>query len=251
MDNEQILRIALEQSARDLNCAPDDFLGSEPVFTSSAVGPQARRYYAAPIACNLASYGNNVVAAVQDEYRAIVAEYLTRQEWYQCFETPYLHWLDDRLAPFGQRSRYMAQYYLPDVNRLKPLVCPYRLELLSPADFAGLYLPQWSNALCEKRRQLDVLAVGAYDGEALVGLAGCSADCDTMWQIGVDVLPAYRRRGIASALTSRLALETFARGRVPFYCAAWSNLRSARNALRCGFAPAWVELTVKPSLSVI
>ena len=67
-----------------------------------------------------------------------------------------------------------------------------------------------------------------------------------MWQIGVDVLPDYRRRGIASALTSRLAVETFARGRVPFYCAAWSNLRSARNALRCGFYPAWVELTVKP-----
>ena len=62
----------------------------------------------------------------------------------------------------------------------------------------------------------------------------------------LEVLPAYRRRGIASALTSRLAFETFARGRVPFYCAAWSNLRSAKNALRCGFAPAWVELTFKP-----
>ena len=88
--------------------------------------------------------------------------------------------------------------------------------------------------------------MGAYDGETLVGFAGCSADCDSMWQIGVDVLPEYRRKGIASAVTSRLAVEVLNRGKVPFYCAAWSNIKSVRNALRCGFRPAWVELTVKP-----
>jgi predicted GNAT family acetyltransferase len=68
-----------------------------------------------------------------------------------------------------------------------------------------------------------------------------------MWQIGIDVLPAYRRQGIASALTSRLALEILDRGIVPFYCAAWSNLASVRNAIRSGFSPAWVELTAKPA----
>jgi hypothetical protein len=34
-------------------------------------------------------------------------------------------------------------------------------------------------------------------------------------------------------------------GIVPFYCAAWSNIRSVRNAIRSGFRPAWVELTVR------
>ena len=66
-----------------------------------------------------------------------------------------------------------------------------------------------------------------------------------MWQIGINVLPEYRRRGIASALTSRLATETVARGKVPFYCCAWSNIASARNAARSGFRPTWVELTLK------
>ena len=96
----------------------------------------------------------------------------------------------------------------------------------------------------------DVLAVGAYDGARLVGLAGCSADCESMWQIGVDVLPGYRRRGVAAALTSRLAAETLARGKVPFYCAAWSNIKSVRNAVKCGFVPAWAELTAKPEAFV-
>ena len=66
-----------------------------------------------------------------------------------------------------------------------------------------------------------------------------------MWQIGVDVLPDYRKNGIASALTSRLAAEIFARGKVPFYCTAWSNIRSVRNAIKCGFIPAWAEMSVK------
>ena len=89
------------------------------------------------------------------------------------------------------------------------------------------------------------MCAAAYDGDTLVGLAGASEDCDGMWQVGIDVLPAYRRRGIAAALTVRLAREVFARGKIPFYCAAWSNLASVRNALKCGFLPAWTELTVK------
>ena len=91
-----------------------------------------------------------------------------------------------------------------------------------------------------------MLAVGAYDDGKLIGLAGCSADAEEMWQIGVDVLPQYRRKGIASALTSKLALEILERGKVPFYCTAWSNVRSVRNAIKSGLIPAWAEMTVKP-----
>ena len=140
----------------------------------------------------------------------------------------------------------MAEYYLRDVERLRPINCDYKLKLLKQPDFADFYKPEWSNALCAERKTLDVLGVGAYDCGKLVGLAGCSADCETMWQIGVDVLPKYRRQGIAAALTSRLAVEILNRGKVPFYCSAWSNIRSVRNAIKSGFLPAWVEMTAKP-----
>ena len=52
---------------------------------------------------------------------------------------------------------------------------------------------------------------------------------------------------MAAALTSGLALEILRRGKVPFYCSAWSNIRSARNAVKSGFIPAWVEMTAKPA----
>ncbi len=244
---QEIMKIAMRQSALDLNAEAEDFLKKENVIVKEGLGPDARRYYEEPIACNLVSYGNNIVASVRDEYRGIIEEYIGKFEFFHCFETPNLYWLNDRLEPFGQKVCFMAEYFLPDTKRLERLSCGLELKVLEQADFAELYLPEWSNALCEKRKQLDVLGVGAYDHGRLVGLAGCSADCDTMWQIGIDVLPEYRRRGIASALTSNLAVECLLRDKVPFYCCAWSNIRSAGNAYKSGFSPAWAEMTVKSS----
>lgn len=245
MTNKEILRIAMEQSALDLSAAADDFEKSENVIVISSQNTCARRYLSLPFSCQIVSYGNNAVASVSSEYREIVASYINSYPTEHLFETPNLHVLNDALASKGQKICFMAEYFLPDVNVLHPLDCNFQLKLLTQADFKDLYLPMWSNALCEKRKELDVLGIGAYDGGELVGLAGCSADCDRMWQIGVDVLPEYRRQGIASAVTSRLAVEILNRGKVPFYCAAWCNVRSVRNAIKSGFRPAWVEMTAK------
>ena len=321
MTNQEILKIAMAQSAIDLCAAPADFEKSENVIVTSRENEGARRYLKLPFSCQLVSYGNNVVASVSPGFREIAENYINKYPVEHLFETPHLHVLNDMLLKKGQKICFMAEYFLPDVDVLcerggvptsylkacdfdsardptaeggrpsgfdcvrpchpersaaesnckaapsvakagsradfaqddtRKLTCQnsditnrYELRLLTQADFADLYLTEWSNALCKDRKQLDVLGVGAYDSGKLVGLAGCSADCEQMWQIGIDVLPDYRRQGIASALTSRLATEILARGKVPFYCAAWSNIKSVRNAIRSGFRPAWVEMTAK------
>lgn len=248
--NEEIRAAALRQSAVDMGCAPEDFSRGRPVVVRSVSSARARRYLELPFFCNLVTYGGNVVASVSPEAEPAVRAYVERFSPEHCFETPNLLVLADALRPFGMRPCFMAEYFLPDLRLLRAQPCAYETRLLEPPELTGYYTPEWSNALCEKRRKLDVLAVGAYDGGRLVGLAGCSADCETMWQIGVDVLPEYRRRGVARALTSRLAGEILARGKIPFYCAAWSNLPSVHNAIRSGFLPAWVEVTIKPEAFV-
>jgi len=236
----------MKQSAEDIGCSADDFLKKNNVTVPFHLGINARRYLKEPITCNLVSYGNNIVAAATGEVSDIVSEYIGRYEFYHCFETPNMHWLNEHLTERGHKICFMAEYYLPDVNRLPDLTCAYEQHILTQPDFTELYLPEWGNALCSDRKQLDVLGVGAYDEGKLVGLAACSADCEEMWQIGVDVLPDYRQLGIASALTGALAKEIINRGKVPFYCSAWSNIRSVRNGIKSGFIPAWVELTAKP-----
>ena len=249
MTNQEILKIAMAQSAIDLSADASDFEKSENVVVMSHESDGARRYLKLPFSCQLVSHSNNVVASVSPEFREITENYINKYPVEHLFETPHLHVLNEALMSKGQKICFMAEYFLPDVNVLMKRdvegAVPYGIRILTQEDFADLYLPEWSNALCKDRRHLDVLGVGAYDNGRLIGLAGCSADCDTMWQIGIDVLPEYRRQGIASALTSRLAVEILNRGKVPFYCAAWCNVKSVRNAIRSGFRPAWVEMTAK------
>ena len=74
MTNETILETALEQSAEDIGCRPEDFLSDKNIIVPFRMGENARKYYKKPIACNLVSYGSNVVAAVTEEVSDIVGE---------------------------------------------------------------------------------------------------------------------------------------------------------------------------------
>ena len=246
MTNQDLLRIAMSQSAEDLGCRPEDFMSDKNVIVPFRLGENAKKYYSLPIGANFVSYGNNIVASANEELYYLANTYINKFHFYHCFENPNLYWFNNELSPKGYGVCFMAEYYLPDLRTLKALPSDYEFRVLTPADFKSLYLPEWSNALCKDRKELDVLGVGAYDNGKLIGLSGCSEDAKDMWQIGIDVLPEYRRKGIASALTTRLALEILERDKVPFYCTAWSNLRSVRNAYKCSFVPTWVEMTVKP-----
>lgn len=253
MNNQDILRIAMQQSAYDCNCRPEDFLREENSVHESIVSEKARRYLKLPLVCNLVSYGTNIVATGCTDLLPEIERFINSVPGVEnCFETPGLYPLNKILTKADAKVCFMADYFLPDIDRVfqNNCECSYELRVMGPADFSELYIPEWSNALCKERKHLDVLAVGAFDGAKMVGMAGCSADCDMMWQIGVDVLPEYRKQGIASALTNRLTREAFERERVPFYCAAWSNVKSVRNALRSGFKPGWVEATAQPAAFV-
>ncbi len=247
MTNEDILKIALQQSAYDCNCDAADFLSDENKVVLSQKNDKARVYMPLPLECDLVSYGNNIVAQVSPRMKEAVEWYIGKFPVEHCFESPNVIALNEKLSEFNYKVCFMAEYFLPDVDILRELPCNYEIKVLYPDDFQAYYTKDWGNALCEKRKHLDKLAVGAFHKGKLIGLAGCSADCETMYQIGVDVLPEYRRKGVASAITSRLAVETLKMGKVPFYCAAWSNIGSVRNAIKCGFRPAWVELTARDS----
>ncbi len=248
MTGQQILSIAMRQSAVDCSCSEEDFRRDINVVVESKPSDGASRYLKLPHLCELVSYGSNIVASCRKDLIPEVRAFVNGTEKaYSCFDTPAIYELNRILEKAGARVTWMHSFYLPDPDRVfgAELICPFETRELHPEDFTRLYLPEWSNALCSDRKELDMLGVGAYDAGRLIGLAGCSADCAGMWQIGIDVLPEYRRQGVASALTNQLARAVFERGKVPFYAAAWSNVRSVRNGLRSGFRPAWVALTAK------
>ena len=189
MTDGEILDIAVRQSATDSACRPEDFFKGEHVIVRSRADIGARKYLSLPFALDLASYGNNVVASADETLIPVAEAYLRGRRTEACFGTPALHELDAMLSPFGLRTFFQAEYFLPDLNAMREIACAYPTRILAREAFSELYLPQWSNALCKARKENDVLCVGAYDGDTLIGLAGCSADCERMWQIDIDVCP--------------------------------------------------------------
>ena len=80
------------------------------------------------------------------------------------------------------------------------------------------------------------------DGNQIMGMAGCSEDAPGWMQIGIDVMPAYRGCGVATALVTLLKNQIETDGDIPFYGTSLSNYHSWNVALNSGFSPAWVEI---------
>ena len=114
---------------------------------------------------------------------------------------------------------------------------------------------RYSNALGFSTTRPDVLVLAAYavdgagDTESAgipanadpVAMVGMSDDSPIMRQIGIDVLPAFRGAGIASALVRDAARLTLAEGYLPFYGTSPSHMLSQRVALNAGLVPTWWE----------
>lgn len=66
LTNEEVWRIALQQSSYDCNCLPEDFLGAQNVVTISKKHPLARKYLDLPFSCDLVCYGSNIVAQASE-----------------------------------------------------------------------------------------------------------------------------------------------------------------------------------------
>ena len=133
-----------------------------------------------------------------------------------------------------------------------------RVDLLSEEQIESFRGDKrYSNALGFSERRPDVLVLAAYpvdedvpdapaagESPALaypIAMVGLSDDSPIMRQIGIDVLPAWRGAGIASALVRDAARLTLAEGYLPFYGTSPSHMLSQRVALNAGLVPTWWE----------
>lgn len=131
-----------------------------------------------------------------------------------------------------------------------------RVDLLSEEQIESFRGDKrYSNALGFSERRPDVLVLAAYavdgagdtEGAGIpanadpVAMVGMSDDSPIMRQIGIDVLPAFRGAGIASALVRDAARLTLAEGYLPFYGTSPSHMLSQRVAMNAGLVPTWWE----------
>ena len=250
----EIYQKLLEQLACEFNCKPQDFSldrEADNIVTLSVLNEGRRHFSDKPFFLQMASLGGNTVISADPKMHAWLNEWVKGKNGIWLFEQHNFFDLECELRKHGYKMSLTHHMFLPKMpSKLEQVPEPveikpdFEIRWLEQADIMKFYGDErFPNAICDKFKpeRPDVLAVVAVDNDRIMGMAGCSADTPLFWQIGIDVLPEYRGRGVAKTLVSLLKNEAFRRGAIPYYGTSLSNLGSWKTALASGFEPAWIE----------
>lgn len=233
MNQREMLRLVQAQLAIDLNCTPADLNGETDsfVFTQIQDHPGRRPFPRREQHFEMLTMGRSIVVSTTAELMPLVTAQVAGKSRDEAFSLPFV---------YGH-----SLYFLPDLEfrRHPPEVVGYSYQLVERAEMDRAYQHRgFHNAVSydQAHPRPDVLALLASQGDQVVAMAGASADCRLMWQIGIDVLPQHRGAGLAAYLVYQLTSEVLRRGYIPYYGTATSNIPSQRVAHRAGYTPAWV-----------
>ena len=227
----------------EYNCGPEAFFGEANTVTPAAINPGRRAYSPERYFFHMVTLGNNAVITADAAMHPFLTEYVKGKTGHWLFELPNLLPIEKELNRFGHTLSQSFHMFLPE--RRIEAGTELELKWYFDGDIHRFYGDgRFSNAICESfdPNRPDRMAVVAMDGDRIMGMAGCSEDAPGWMQIGVDVLPEYRSRGVGTALVNAVKNRIEDLGAVPFYGTSLSNYNSWNIALNCGFRPAWVEI---------
>jgi hypothetical protein len=226
-----MLEIVRKQLAIDMNCSIQDFIKEGIVFCKARLNEGRRMFDRQSPFLEIATMGKSTVVSADSDILTKVKPLLKTKLREDIFAAPFL---------FGH-----SLYYIPDCNRIKKLPCPddFTFYIKEDKEIHELYkISGFENAIQYDINHLrpDAIVIYAMQDNKIVAMAGASIDSSVMWQIGIDVLPQFRNKGLAASLVSNLAIMIMERGIVPYYGTASSNIASQSVAYRSGFSPAWM-----------
>lgn len=232
-----------QQLSLEYNCTPADLLREENILTVSRLQVGRRMY--SPVKCffQMVTTGANAVVTADERLHPFLREFIKDRPGHFLFELPNLLPLEKELNRFGYTLSQTFHMFLPCTT-----VQPRRdhpVKWFYDEHIHFFYADgRFSNALCPDavKTRPDRIAVCAYDGDKIMGMAGCSEDAPGWLQIGIDVLPEYRSRGLGTYLVTLLKNEISRQGKMAFYGTSVSNYHSWNIAINSGFRPTWVEI---------
>lgn len=235
--------------ALEYNCAESDIGGAANIVTVST-GRGGRKYSPGNDFFSMATTGTNCLFTADERMMPFLREFAKREgHGHWLFEEGKLFEIERELNRYGYKLQEWGAHhmFLPKYS----VECAQRFPVVRldgvdsfeefygdkrfPNALSGKYLPE----------RPDVIALLAMDGDKIMGMAGASRDFagSPSWlQIGIDVLPEYRGRGVGTFLVNELKEIILKGGDIPFYGTAPANMHSQNIAINCGFRPAWVEI---------
>jgi GNAT superfamily N-acetyltransferase len=233
--------------AADFACRESDFEKYGITFRLAKELPGRRQFPYREKSLAMVSMGRGIIACCSQgrmEWAEAKLSKLTRDEAY---DAPAISMMDAYVKQDGQfmAGPDLKHICTKSIFRLFKPSDDIEINLVEDVKSLGLYADKrFANSLgrgSSTHTPLMVAAVAKLHGE-IAGIASASADCDVMWQVGVDTLPEYRKRGIGKATVSAVTAYLLEHGVIPYYSTFLLNTASRATAAALGYKPAWVEL---------
>lgn len=237
----------LAQLALDYNCNAEDLLKDSNTIVASALNEGRRLYSTKKTFLSMVTVGRGIVISADGCMHEFLREFAKGKPGHRLMEHKNLAVIDRELMKYGYGLTQTHHMFLPcrDVTQQ----ADYAVKWYYDEEIHQFYSDgRFENAICEEALSTrpDRIAVVAYDGDTIMGMAGCSEDAPHWMQIGIDVMPEYRSKGVGTYLVTLLKNRITEMGDIPFYGTGAGNLHSQNIALNCGFKPAWVDIESKP-----
>lgn len=246
MTYQDYLSQACALLALECSCTPEAFLQSENLLTLSRPRQGGRVYMPHRPFFHMVTFGGGAVITAAEPMQDFLREYIKNKQGHWLFELPNLLPIQHELEKHGYALTQTHHLFLPDreapVTEDRPVKWYFGEELTQfRCD------PRFPNAIEAMDVDLPAesplkMAVCAYHGDQIIGIAGCAEDAPGWYQIGIDVLPEYRSQGLGKYLTALMKNAITRQGGIPYYITSTAGYHSWKIALACGFRPAWVEI---------
>lgn len=219
----------MQHFSKQLSCNADDFLKDNNIVTLTKDVTES--FF------SMFCFGYAAVASVSECMYDWCNEFLSKHKGFRCFDGIQLVEISKELSNYNF-SISCGQAMLPDLSakHFSPEI-PYRTHLYEKHELGEL-----TDCSIVSVSEETEFVFAAFDNDNVIGAAPANIRSDSIYEIGIDVLPNYRRAGIASSLTSKLTDEILRRNKIPYATTAWSNIASRGVLQRCNYLPTWVRM---------
>lgn len=172
-----------------------------------------------------------ILVSTSENLYSLVSEKLTNKNVYEIFEFPLV---------YGQ-----SIYFIPDLTRLakQEEISNFEFKMFDGNTNEVELSEGFENAITfdENGKCISNIAYCASYNGKIIGVAGADKINEDIWEVGIEVLPEFRKSGLATLLTQNLTIKILEKGIVPIWCASSTNIGSQAVANRSNYIPLWVE----------
>jgi len=242
MTNREIRYEIMKYLANDFGCEADDFLSdTNKVYSHDDPDDQFFR---------MMCFGNAAVARSYEDMYDWCKNFVSKYIGFRCFDGVQMSLICRELSKHDYTVS-CGQGAIPDMNFIrKNKDGLYNLRIIGKNEINNFYSNDIYGSFYPDDKEWHMLnyedeteyIVANYDNGKVTGFATAVRCTDKIYELGIETLPEYQQKGIATAVTIELTNLILNLDIIPYIGFAWSNIASKNTAIKGGYIMAYSNM---------